>query len=303
VTNDDASEITFSDLYRILRDAWLGIAILTLLGGAAGLVVAVVQKPVYRAEVLLSPANAQDSSVSTLSRLAEQFAPGVAGNVGGAGGFTGKDVWIATLRSRRLADEFIRGENLLPVLFAERWDSETGQWRLRKDGRPWEPSLDDAYALFTSEILTVTEDTRTGLVRLAIEWPDREVVAEWANSIVMRANEFIRARMVAESQQSIEFLEAELKKTDVVALQQTIYRLIEARIGDAVVANVRKEYAFSVVDPAVTPRPQDFVRPRRRFIVAFGMLMGLLVGTVYAGARWARRPRKSETVGAASSGR
>src|SRR6185312_6687519 len=165
-------------------------------------------------------------------------------------GLADKEVSLATLNSRWLTEEFIRDRNLLPVLFPQRWDSEKQQWRVR-DGRLWVPTMDDAIKLFNG-IREVKEDRRTGLVTLSIEFRDSRRVADWANDLVARVNEFLRKRAITEAQRSIAFLEGELSKTTVLERQQIIYRLIESKTSDIMMANARKEYAFLVVDPAVT---------------------------------------------------
>ena len=61
-------------------------------------------------------------------------------------------------------------------------------------------------------------------------------------------------------------------------LQQSIYELIEEQIKRIMLANVRDEYAFQVVDPAAIPDNRYFVRPKRIFIVIVGTLLGAFAG-------------------------
>lgn len=50
-------------------------------------------------------------------------------------------------------------------------------------------------------------------------------------------------------------------------------------------ANVRDEYAFKVIDPAVMPEYRDIVRPRRALMLALGLVMGSLFGMMVAFGR------------------
>jgi hypothetical protein len=112
--------------------------------------------------------------------------------------------------------------------------------------------------------------------------------------LVARTNESLRARAIDEARRSITFLEGELGKTSVVEREQIIYRLIEEKTSDIMMANARKEYAFLIVDPAVAAEPHNFVRPNRLFIMVVGALVGLVVGILYVGIRWnlrSQRPR------------
>jgi len=289
----DQTELRLRDWLNVLRDSWVLIAVITAVVAAASAGLAYYLRPVYRAEVLLSPSSGENAGASTLSRLAQQLGPiaGITGGFDSNQGLADKEVSLATLNSRWLTEEFIRDRNLLPVLFPQRWDSEKQQWRVR-DGRLWVPTMDDAIKLFNG-IREVKEDRRTGLVTLSIEFRDSRRVADWANDLVARVNEFLRKRAITEAQRSIAFLEGELSKTTVLERQQIIYRLIESKTSDIMMANARKEYAFLVVDPAVTPEPTNFVKPRRLMIIGSGALLGLILGILYVSVRWNLRQAPS----------
>jgi uncharacterized protein involved in exopolysaccharide biosynthesis len=284
-------ELTYSDLLRIVRGSWLAIVVWVAVGGVAGAVVAFMSTPAYRAEVLLAPATTDTNGASTLSRLADQLAPlsGLVGGDSSSGGLTSPAARIATLRSRHLTESFIRDRNLLPVLFPEEWDAERKSWRV-SGGSPQMPTLEQAFKLFDEEIRGVSEDRRSGLVTLSVEWRDREAAASWANDLVARVNEYLRTRAISEAQRSIAFLEAELKKTGVVERQQIIYRLVESKTSEIMMANARKEFAFVIVDPAVPADLGNYVRPRRVLLIGLGLILGLLAGAAYASIRWMRAP-------------
>ena len=292
----EAAELSYGEILRILRGSWAIILAFTTVGALIAVAIALMMKPIYRAEVLLSPAAEEGGGGSALARMADQLAPlsSLIGPLDTGVGTSEKEIRIATLHSRRLTNRFISDKNLLPALFAQRWDRSSGDWKLSKGERQI-PSIGEAFRLFDKKVRTVNEDRRTGLITLAIEWPDRRVVADWANDLVARANELMRARVIGEAQRSIAFLEDELKKTSVVERQQIIYRLIESKTGEIMMANARNDYAFVVVDPAVMPEPGQFVRPRRVLITAIGLLLGLFVGVIYAGVRWASKSSRSDS--------
>ena len=57
-----------------------------------------------------------------------------------------------------------------------------------------------------------------------------------------------------------------------------IYRLLENQIKTVMLANVRDQYAFKVIDPAVAPDADDVVRPRKRAMILLGAVFGGVVG-------------------------
>jgi uncharacterized protein involved in exopolysaccharide biosynthesis len=287
---EERNDMTFFELLQLLRSSWMLIAGSALAAAILAAVVAFRMTPLYRAEALLAPAASDSQSGSGLARLAGQFAP-LAQLVAGAdkgNGLESKDVRIATLRSRRLTESFIKDRNLLPLLFPKQWDAAAKAWKM-KDGRPWAPSMWDGVRKFDDAVRKVTEDRQTGLVTLSIEWREPQVAAEWANDLVARANEILRARAIDESRRSIAFLDGELQNTTVLERRQIIYRLIESRTGEIMMANARKEFAFLVVDPASVPDLDDFARPKRFMMIVTGFGLGLVLSALFVCIRGASR--------------
>ena len=186
---------------------------------------------------------------------------------------------MVTLRSPQFLMDFVAERNLLPVLFAEQWDAEAKQWL--SDDQAQRPSLQDAYVLFREELLSVTEDKNSpGIVLVAVEWGDRQQAAAWVNELISRLNNKMRADAIAEADKTIEFLTKELENARTVELRQSIYFMIETQVNMRTVANVRDEFAFKVISPAVVPDADRYVRPNRTFIVFMGGLTGVALGVL-----------------------
>ena len=47
-------------------------------------------------------------------------------------------------------------------------------------------------------------------------------------------------------------------------------------------ANIREEYGFKVIDPAVVSDKDKFVRPRRILLTSLGLFVGLSIGIFIA---------------------
>jgi uncharacterized protein involved in exopolysaccharide biosynthesis len=229
--------------------------------------------PRYRAEVLLAPV-AEDDAAS-LSAVADQFR-GLASLAGIAigGGSNRSEIAVATLKSRSFAASFIQQQGILSALLEEDDASLMQFWSKRQ------PTLERAIRKLDRHVRFVTEDRRTGLVRLAIQWYDPQVASALANAMVEALNSQMRNEAVAESRRSVDYLREQLKATDSVEVRGAIYRLIENQMKIAMVASVRPDYAFKVIDAARPPdRP---VSPRPALSVALGMLIGLVCGALAA---------------------
>ncbi len=277
-TPDEDDELDLTELWgRVWSRRWLVVAV-TFLCTAAAAAAAFLMAPVYRAEVVMIPVSGEEGR-GGLAALAGQLGglASLAGvDLGGSGGR--KEEALAILRSRAFTERFIREGNLLPVLFADKWDAANGRWRV--DGPDGVPTLGDAWRFFDEKVRTIKEDRKTGLVTLAIEWTDPKVAAEWANELVRRANDTIRARDIEEAERSIRYLDEQLERTNVIELQQALYRLKEAQIKKIMLAKTRDEYAFRVLDPAVPP--MRYSKPNRPLIVATALFIGLVLGVAIA---------------------
>ncbi len=97
------------------------VTLITLVTTGVALAAAFLMTPIYRAETLLAPVSEEQSA--GLQTLASQFGDlaALAGiNVG-----RGKDKtaeYVAALKSRAASVAFIKEQNLMPVLFADKWD-------------------------------------------------------------------------------------------------------------------------------------------------------------------------------------
>jgi uncharacterized protein involved in exopolysaccharide biosynthesis len=283
-------EIRLADLLRAMNAQRRLIIAITVAGTVLATVLALVMTPVYRSKALLVPVS-QEQENRGLSAIAGQFGglAQLAGlNFGGGG--SSKDEAIALLKSRGFTEQFIRSENLLPVLFDSKWDADQERWK--SDDQNEIPTLNDGYRLFDRNVRQVTEDRKTSLVTLTIDWKDRELAARWAQLLVERVNQSMRERAIEESQRSLNYLNQELLKTEAAEVRQAIYRLIETQIKSIMWANVRDQYSFRVLDPPAVADKDDPVRPRRASMIAIGTVLGFFISLLIVFVRNTNQTQK-----------
>jgi len=270
---------------HVLR-RWPLVALLGIVGLAVGLAAAYLPEPTYRAEALLAPAQGEEL---------EKGLGALGGGVGGLASLVCLMPWdgalqaetVLLMQSRSFAEAFIREHDLLPVLYAEYWDAEHRRWTGPLAEKP--PTTQSAAAAFVENLLKLEQDAKTRTVRVSIEWRDPVVAARWVNDYVDRANELVRQRELAESTESLQYLRRELERTEILETRAALYRLTEAQLQRATLANVRREFVFRVLDPAQPPEPDDIYKPKRVLVVALGLVTGLLVG-VFAALIWTPAP-------------
>jgi uncharacterized protein involved in exopolysaccharide biosynthesis len=274
-----AESIELRDIWRATRKSWWLVAGCTLTVTVLATFIAFQLAPIYRAEVVMIPTDTEGLTTGGLGSMVEEFS-GLAAVAGlTTSRVSQKDEALTLLRSRSFTREILQRYDLLKELFKEDWDAEKGNWRVLADKVP---TLADGVERFDRRVRTISEDSRTGVVTLAIEWYDPDMAAKWGNLLVQEVNERLRQRVISEAQSSIDFLNAELEKTSIVELERAIFSIIEAQVNKIMIANVRPEYAFRVVDPAIPPDPDDYVRPQRPLIAALGLLLGAGLGVLIA---------------------
>jgi uncharacterized protein involved in exopolysaccharide biosynthesis len=265
-----AEEVDIRDVLRIMwRGRWLLVAV-TILCIATSAAYAYLATPWYRADAVMVPVESRST-------------PGGLGQLGGLASLAGVNISagsstqtpLAILRSRDFARKFIEDNQLLGTLGSYQ------DWREPFRRSPQPAGLLDirkAVRLFDERIRAVSEDKKSGLVTISINWIDPAVASDWANLLAARLNDSLRERALAEARDNINFLRAEMASTSVVSMQQSIGRVLESEMQKLLMASAGKDFAFRIVDPAVPPT--DRVSPRRSVILVMGALAGVLLSTV-----------------------
>lgn len=273
----------------LLGGKWL-IVFVTVIFAVGSIALALTATEWYRAESLLAPAD--EKSTAGIAGQIE----GLAGLAGISVGGTGNAEAIAVLTSRNFTKSFVEDYNLLPKLFEEEWDSENENWK--SANLTEQPDVRDAIRRFDEQIRRVSEDTRTGLVTLSIEWSDPVVAADWANSLVTRLNDFMRQRALKEAEVNIDFLEKALADTNVATLRQSVGRLLETELQKLMLARGNEEFAFRVIDPAVPPKYRS--RPKRTILVLLATSFGGFLAVCIVLLRHAIRKNAVKTTSSAT---
>lgn len=274
VEDEVLSGISLGGILEYLRNARRWIVVAALLGILGGGIAYLLMTKIYRAEVSLTAAHV-DHGAGGLSAMSEGLG-GLASlaGLGSGGGSSSRTESLAVLKSPGFVRRFIQQRNLMPVLYGKNWDAGR-----RADFSLWgAPTLEKGVVLFSTRVMSIKDDRKTGLVTLAIEWRDRNIAAQWANALVNDLNSDLRLRAVADSNGNIAYLRGQLQRGSLPeAEQQILFQLVGSQMVTAMAANVRKQYAFKVLDWASPPDPDDFIRPNMVMLMVLGAL-----GAVFA---------------------
>lgn len=293
IIDDDGIDF-FQLLETLMEGKWiiLGCAALCF---AAATTLAYVMTPKYEARVVATFSD-EGRAGGGMGTLATQYS-GLAEMAGiSLGGGGSRDASLAFLTSRTFIEDFIKEENLLPILYASIWDAEKKQWKEKVDTPP---SMWKAYKLFSQAILSTSLDKKTNLLTITITWKNRDQAVHWANELIRRANQVLREKKITETQSSLDFLQKELEKTSIVEVQNTIYRVMETQVKSMMMANTQEQFVFKIIDPAIAVDEDAFVKPKRLQMMVLGLIGGLFLGGVTVFVRKVIRTHRTNRMASA----
>ena len=288
--NDD--EIDLAQLWKVIWKGKWFIFVFTVVCAVVAVIYAKSLPDIYKSEALVAPAS--DEQQGGLSALSGQFGglASLAGiNLGFGGAVDKKRMAIEILKSRDFISSFIQQRNILPVLMAVKsWDnisnklvldeklySESDNVWIREAKPPQQtvPSMQEATIQF-NRIFNITEAKDSGMVTISIEHVSPFVAKQWVDWIIQDINNVMKSRDKLEAERSIAYLQSQIEKTAIVEHKTLLYQLIEEQAKTLMFAEVRDEYVFSTIDPALVPELKD--KPKRALIVIIAVILGAMLG-------------------------
>ncbi|MBH0060061.1 LPS O-antigen length regulator [Pseudoalteromonas sp. NZS71] len=290
------------DLRELLTAIWQGkwiIIVVTILFAVASVFYAINQPNIYKSEALLAPAEQEQQG--GLGALAGQFG-GLASLAGvslGGGSVDKTQMALEVLQSRKFTSEFIKKYNILPDLMAAKsWNSQNNTINYNKDlylkgEAKWvreveppfkaEPSMQEAYKEFT-KVLSTNANKENGMVTISVEHVSPYIAEQWVSWLIQEINSTMKQRDVVEANKSTSFLISQIQQTKIADIRAVLYKLVEEQTKTIMFANVRDEYVFKTIDPAIVPEKK--FKPQRALICFVGVLLGFFISCVFVLMRY-----------------
>ncbi|MFN4054722.1 MAG: Wzz/FepE/Etk N-terminal domain-containing protein [Alishewanella aestuarii] len=267
------------DLREIFVAVWQGkwfISAVTLVVAVFAVFYSLSLPNIYKSDALLAPVDGESSR-------------GVSGQLGGLAALAGVNIGggradktavaLEVLKSRDFIGRFIERHDLFAtVMAAEKWEQvsnrlifdsriyieDLNKW-VRPVKAPFDskPSLLESYEVF-SKALTVSQDKTSGLISISFEHVSPYEAHRILELLLVDINNEMRKRDLNESKRSIDYLNAELARTNLSEARTMLFSLIEEQTKTLMLANIRSEYVFNIVDPAVVPEKKS--KPARAMI-------------------------------------
>jgi uncharacterized protein involved in exopolysaccharide biosynthesis len=279
-------EIDLRELFMVLWAGKIKIVAITAVFAVASVIYALSVPNQYKATALLAPAQSSGGGLS-----------GALGQLGGLaslagvsiGGGESSEAQIAQeiMKSWNFIEAFIADNDLAVELFAaEGWrkgsnelkinddvyDSQNKQWLLENEsGVVGPPSSWNLFKTFSGR-LAVSEDKKSGLVSVSIEYYSPQIAKQWLDMYVSAVNAHMQQRQVDKVTNNINYLQAQIEKTSIAEMREVFYTIIEEQTKNKMVAEASPEYAFVAVSPSMVP--EETSQPKRALICILGTLLG-----------------------------
>lgn len=274
------NEISLPMLFSLLWREKIIIAIITLIVTVLSAIYLYFQPNIYRSQVLLSPSNVEGSGMSAMASQLGGLAS-IAG-INLDSGDNSTQVTMATLESRLFITSFVKKHDLLiPLLAGGGFNRETGEveidkeiyndgvWVLNKINR--NPNDWDIYYQF-SDILTVANNPKSGLVDISIDFVSPSLAKEWLELFIEDINIWMKEKAIEDAKNNISYLNEKLTEITMVDMQSVFYGLIEEQTKKLMLAEVQEQYAFKIIDPPLESK--NIYKPKRKIVLAISFLLG-----------------------------
>ena len=281
-----------NDVVFLVRWMWkrrLPLFLAAAIGAVLGVAMSFLSTPIYRAEAVVAFAGEdQSGALGRAGGDLSSIASLVGVNVGGGG--EDNEELLALLQSRVLGGQFIQQERMEQTLL------DAPHLRSALSGVIGSPVPADrkarsAYRVFAKVVRVVELDRKTGLVRVAMQWPNPRVAADWTNRYIALADDNFRRQRLARHRARSKALQAQLNVASTAEVRLAAARLMEGELKVIMSASTRGDFALRVVDPAVAPLPNERVSPSRPLYLLVGVLLGVsLMLTVL----WWRRDSRAD---------
>tara|TARA_B100000212_G_scaffold45845_1_gene29587 strand:+ start:3254 stop:4117 length:864 start_codon:yes stop_codon:yes gene_type:complete len=262
--NDSIFIFEFWDLLLHFKYFILGTIALTTI---AGVLYALTATPLYRAQVLMIEAENQGSSQG-LSSIASQIGGMTGLDIGGSN--NNSDSYVEILKSRTFLEDFINSTDSKKLIFSSSWNNEENDWFTE------EPSDFKSYYTFKEDILSVSKNVKTGVFTLSVVWHEPKQAEVWANLLVKNLNSLLQKRAIEEAEKRLFYLERQTSQTNIQGMQIMIGALMQSEYEKAMIANVKEDFGFTIIDPAKVPEVK--FSPNRTLITILSFISGIFLG-------------------------
>lgn len=289
--NEIPSKYSPPELNDIISSIWSFKIYIFALCAAATIIssfIAINTPNAYRADALLASTESLNGQNSTMPSQLSGLA-----SLAGLGNLDNKKFKTEVAQAKILTKDFLyafidRYDLLAKILAANEWNQETG--RLIYDEETYNES-NNTFLLPEGSNLTwlaykkisknlTIENEKSGLITLSYEHVSPEVAKFIVDNLINDINKLMQSVDIEQADKSILYLNEKLAQTKVADMKVVFYRLIEEQTKNKMLTEIKSEYIFTTIDPAVVA--EEKAGPKRALIVIVSVILAGFLGCFIA---------------------
>ena len=264
--SEQYSNSFFIVIISMVKIYWKSILCFCLLGIIGAVVYLVVTPKTYISKAVLNP-NATDMS-SQMGGQNSQLSLLLAGNTDGA---SLNITILEQFKSRKFLSNFIKNNNLISIINPLKPDS-----KIAESEQLWY-----AVNFFKKNTFRVSQDAKSGLVTLFIEWTSPKIAYEWGTLLIKQVNEEAREKAIVDSNEKLIFLKSEAQNVKVMDTQIALASLIEDELRKLTMARTQSNFAYEIIDTPSHPPASSHNWPSKSLVLILGFIGGILAAMTF----------------------
>lgn len=297
--NNQEDEINLFELWQVV---WKKRKLISYIVGVVVILTVIISlfmTNIYESRAVITPVEAKNSGGGGMAAaLMQQMGGGLSGLIGLPESATSSEIMLL-LKSNILREKIISEYNLLPVLFSEQWDSEKKAWKkgggfslnpltwiskliaavkpadkkiIKKE--PGVPDIWDGLRALDG-LVKISNDKKENSIAISAEFDDPAIAASIVNYFLAALNNHMSGEAKRVAAINKKYLEEQLSQTSDPFIKQKIYNMIAQQIETSMMAEVKENFSFKIIDPPKVPDKK--VKPKRAQMVLLSFVVSLFI--------------------------
>jgi uncharacterized protein involved in exopolysaccharide biosynthesis len=299
--NDD--EINLLELWQVIWKRRKLIAWIVSVFVIATIIVSLLMTNIYESKAVIMTVEAKSSSGGGMAAALMGQMGGLSNIVGTPDSASAAEISML-LNSNILREKIINEYNLLPVLFSKQWDEEKKTWKkggfslnpltyvsklitavkpADKKAVKKEAGVPDIYEGLRAldDIISIQNVKGKGLVskdttiNISAQFDDPVIAANLVNYFITALNDHMSKEAKRVAALNKKYLEEQLPLNSDPLIKQKIYTMIAQQVETAMMAEVKENFSFKVIDPPMVPDKK--IKPKRAQMVVLSFVVSLFL--------------------------
>lgn len=289
------------DLLELWRTVWKRrklIARIVFVGVLLTAIVSLFMTNIYESEAVITPVETKSGGGGMASSLMSQMGGGLGSLIGLPDSSSAVEIGLL-LESKVLQKKIIHDYNLLPVLFPKQWDEKRKAWKKgsgfslnpltwlskllaavkpadKKKSKKIEGVPDEMDGLRAlDKLVKINKNKKDNFITISVQFDDPDLACAMVGYYLAALNDHMSREAQRVAAINKKYLEEQLSQTTDPLIQQKLYNMIAQQIETSMMAAVKENFAFKIIDPPLVPDKK--IKPKRAQMVVLSFVVFLFL--------------------------